>query len=59
MQKFSINYALSFVLRAATQSDPVTKQNTPMLTSTEATSKLAVKLPTDTDSQMVKIPSSA
>jgi len=58
MQKFTTSYALSLVLRAAIQRDPVTKQNTPILTSTEATSKLAVKLPTETDSRMVKMPSS-
>jgi hypothetical protein len=58
MQKFTTSYALSLVLSAAIQRDPVTKQNTPMLTSTETTSKLAVKLPTETDSRMVKMPSS-
>ena len=58
MQKFTTSYALSLVLTAAIQRDPVTKQNTPILTSTEATSKLAVKLPTETDSIMVKMPSS-
>ena len=58
IQKFVSSYSLSLVKRAAIQRDPVTKQNTPMLTSTEVTSKLAVKLPIETDSQIVKMPSS-